>query len=873
MPEAQISPLVQPPTVTWPVPGEPPPPGLVSLSCPNCGSKTEKTYALTVDLHAPDDTFKRLHVVRCPACTCHFYDSQSPPDYAAPAMVNRGRVPFYVQQGAGVSLITRPLAQVMSGPGSAYMEVGCGYGFGLDYAINTKGWRGLGIDPAALSALGRDALGLPIELRYLRDDDEAQGTMDVVMGSEVIEHVTSPAAFIRTLRAMLRSGGTLILTTPNGDDITPDAPQGIIVPLLSPSLHLVIQSATSLRALLQQGGFAHTEIEVDSHSLVAFASDVPLRLERDPAALRAALRAHLLRRAKQLDRSTDLFLGFAGRALQEAVNDSDLGTADAAWALLTPACQARFQLSLDTITSLPDGLHACDLEEMARRVPLNLGGILYARAIRRLAGGTPRSALQADFTLAATAAAEMRRALGALAMEDGQTEEIEWTARAEAALSMPAGAAAIEAFCRLPPPPSGGPARLLTVQQRALSQWVDAGQHEAARAFMLQTGLHQAGFADPASTQPLTEAGRDALFAMATLDLDRPGAAITALARLARVRAASVRGGGLWWAALDAEIRALSPIAGPRDPAVERQAMRDYLRQHAAADWTDDRSFGLACRVFQDAVNTGEMDAAAAAWVLLLPAAKQRYGLDLATLRQLPPLDRAPPQLGGVLYARGIYLLATGTARPGLEPAFLLAAEASAQLRRSLDGRASQDGQAAETEFAAQSEAALCAAASGAPDAAQRLLDLPLPAGRLRTLQLRGLTEAVNAGHYTLAKDLARRAEIEHAAFAGPSSTHKLTIVERDAVFCLAVLGVQTTLLGRPLGEPAPARGRFARVRATCLAGDSLWWAALHGELQALDQMDAGEDAAALVREIGAAHPELALPDSMTRRTAPAAAV
>ena len=65
-------------------------------------------------------------------------------------MLGRGRVPFYVQQGAGIWLITRPLAQLRNAPASScYMEVGCGFGFGLDYAIRTKGWDGRGIDPPA----------------------------------------------------------------------------------------------------------------------------------------------------------------------------------------------------------------------------------------------------------------------------------------------------------------------------------------------------------------------------------------------------------------------------------------------------------------------------------------------------------------------------------------------------------------------------------------------------------------------------------------------------------------------------------------------------------------------------------------------------
>ena len=368
-----------------------------ALPCPVCDQPGP--FDVVLQTAEPDST-----LVRCGRCTARFFPGQVPPDYAEPALNDRGRVPFYVQQGAGVSLITRPIAQVRRPPGTTYLEVGGGYGFGLDFACNTRGWHGRGIDPAPLAALGRDALGLPIELRYLRDDGEAQGTMDVVMGSEVIEHVTSPAAFVRTLRAMLRPGGLLILTTPNGEDIGPGTPPGILVPLLSPSLHLVIQTAGSLHALLQRGGFAHVQVEVDSHSLVAFASDAPLHLERDPARLRQALRQHLEGRAASLDPVSDLALGLAGRAFQEAVNDADMPAADRAWALLRTACQARYGWDLDGLTALPPEVAACGLERMAELMPLNLGGLLYAHGIRCLAAGTPRPALEGAFTLAAAAA-------------------------------------------------------------------------------------------------------------------------------------------------------------------------------------------------------------------------------------------------------------------------------------------------------------------------------------------------------------------------------------------------------------------------------------------------------------------------------------
>ncbi len=711
---------VQPPTVTWMPPGAVTLAALQAQPCPNCGAADPKVQVLQVDVQLPDNPPKRLRLLRCPACACHFYDDQVPPDYAEPALNNRGRVPFYVQQGAGVGLITKPLAMTGAAPGSTYMEVGCGYGFGLDYAVNTRGWQGRGIDPAPLAALGRDAFGLPIELRYLRDDDEARGTMDVVMGSEVVEHVTSTAAFVRTLRAMLKPGGLLILTTPNGDDIRPDTPPGILIPLLSPSLHLVIQSTGSMTSLLRAGGFAHVHVEVDSHSLVAFASDAPLRLERDPARLRQALRAHLEGRAAKLDPASDLFLGLAGRAFQEAVNDGDMDAADRAWALLSRGCQARFGWSLDALTELPAEVEACGLERMAQLVPLNLGGLLYSRGIRRLAAGATRASLEGQFTLAASAAANMRRALGELAMEDGQTEDIDWTARTEALLCAAAAGnpGVVSRLAALPPAPTGGVARRLGLLRRGLMALVNAGHLHLARGLMAVAAAEIVPA--PAQGHPLADADRDLLFSLAVLEVQgTPADPAAARTRFAAVRAAAASGDGLWWAALRGELQALD-LMGAADDAT----------------------------------------------AVVLQAVHENPGPDIGAW---------------------------------------------------------------------------------------------------------ALPKLVNAGQYGPARTLAERSGLMDAPFARPGSTRPLSESERDLLFCLGVLDVQSDRHGRASHDPAMARSRLARVRTVCPPGSGLWWAALRGELQALDLLDALDEAAALTAEIYAAHPDLDWPADVMSRIAPAA--
>jgi hypothetical protein len=90
------------------------------------------------------------------------------------------------------------------------------------------------------------------------------------------------------------------------------------------------------------------------------------------------------------------------------------------------------------------------------------------------------------------------------------------------------------------------------------------------------------------------------------------------------------------------------------------------------------------------------------------------------------------------------------------------------------------------------------------------------------------LVELVNAGHYGVAASVAEEEGLWDGDAAAP-----LGDTERDALFCLAVLDV----CGEVPGDAARARPRFARVRESVAPGAGLWWAALRGELQALDQL------------------------------------
>jgi 2-polyprenyl-3-methyl-5-hydroxy-6-metoxy-1,4-benzoquinol methylase len=92
-------------------------------------------------------------------------------------------------------------------------DVGCGNG---DFA---RVVRGRFRDIMAIDAVHYD--GLPADVTFLRADlDSARlplddGSMDVAVAVEVIEHLENPRAFVRELVRVTRPGGWVVVTTPN----------------------------------------------------------------------------------------------------------------------------------------------------------------------------------------------------------------------------------------------------------------------------------------------------------------------------------------------------------------------------------------------------------------------------------------------------------------------------------------------------------------------------------------------------------------------------------------------------------------------------------------------------------------------------------
>ena len=404
----------------------------VDMACRNCGAPGPKPVILDAHVTLPYQGVQRTRQLQCPVCGCAFAQDDPAMDYELAVEAEKA-IAFYVEVAAGLWPIVRALARLRLPPGSTYLEIGCGFGFGLDYALRSRGWTGRGIDPSPFAIAGRDEMGLPIETRYFQTDEAAGTDASAIFASEVIEHMSAPIDFVKTLRAALRPGGVLVLTTPDRHELRPDNTPGQLVQVLSVGAHIVLQTAGSLRQLLHRAGFAHVEVFPNVAQLVAYASDEPLDLQTDASALRADYRAHLERRTAGSAPGSVLWWGFAGRAYQEAVVDSDWAAADMLWAAIAHACRAHFGFDAEDPATYPDIGHKL-IHEHPDLMPPALPTVLYARSLHRmLSGGEPMTALAPLFRAMADVAHNQGISLNAGGQNDMSTVTVERKARSNLA--------------------------------------------------------------------------------------------------------------------------------------------------------------------------------------------------------------------------------------------------------------------------------------------------------------------------------------------------------------------------------------------------------------------------------------------------------
>lgn len=387
------------------------------ICCPNCAAVVAQHPVL--EAATPEGQWLRLLV--CDTCGAHFFENIAVGNYAADPQGGGAALAFYLQQGANMGGMAVRLASLGRPPGTRYLEVGCGFGLGLDIARRALGWAVTGLDPSPFAAAGRALLNLPIAPRYLLPDDPLAESFDVVHASEVLEHVADPLAMLKTLHRALQADGTLVLTTPAAELITPETGEGLLIPLLSAGWHIVIQTAASLEMLLRRAGFSKVNVTREGAQLIAIAGTTPSGCDGD----RAPYLAWLATASTAVPPNSDLGLGLRARLYREHSAAGDMAAAAAAWDDLDAAVTSRFGRGIEGFEAAPG---TQTLEALVEREPVCLAGVLLHRGLEALQRAEP-----AEYLLAAAtgAAGRLRAALRAIGSDDGDAEEVGFVATRE----------------------------------------------------------------------------------------------------------------------------------------------------------------------------------------------------------------------------------------------------------------------------------------------------------------------------------------------------------------------------------------------------------------------------------------------------------
>jgi 2-polyprenyl-3-methyl-5-hydroxy-6-metoxy-1,4-benzoquinol methylase len=140
-----------------------------------------------------------------------------------------------------------------AGRGARILEVGSGLGY-LTYALRKAGYDALGMDVSKVAVENAlERYGAFYQEADLEDWSVRQaGSYDLVIMTELIEHLTDPLQFLGLAAKLLKPGGRIVLTTPNKSYY----PDGAFWETDAPPVHLWWFSERSIEALARRLGLA-----------------------------------------------------------------------------------------------------------------------------------------------------------------------------------------------------------------------------------------------------------------------------------------------------------------------------------------------------------------------------------------------------------------------------------------------------------------------------------------------------------------------------------------------------------------------------------------------------------------------------------------
>jgi 2-polyprenyl-3-methyl-5-hydroxy-6-metoxy-1,4-benzoquinol methylase len=238
--------------------------------CPACGRQVGRDRGQK----------NNFQLLSCQTCAT-LYTAQNPPagqglDYDEYYTQENLTVPAFIDRRLDEIVATfRPYRKT-----NRLLDVGCGAGTFLEAAARDN-WQAFGVEVSRAAAEHVRTQGFEVFLGELEQANYPDEYFDVVIASEVLEHVPDPRKLLHSIARVLRTGGLLWATTPHG--------RGISACLLNldwtticPPEHLQLFSVKSMKALLRSAGFRKVEVLTHGVNPFEIAHELYRRLRRRP---------------------------------------------------------------------------------------------------------------------------------------------------------------------------------------------------------------------------------------------------------------------------------------------------------------------------------------------------------------------------------------------------------------------------------------------------------------------------------------------------------------------------------------------------------------------------------------------------------------
>ena len=364
------------------------------------------------------------HYVRCSACHSLIADRLLPPPDVGATFLS-----YYLEQGAGIEVMVEPLLRVTDA--RRFLEVGCGFGFAVDFARHALQLDVCGIDAGSVAVEGAKSLGIPILQKHFNRDLQLGGLFDLALASEVLEHVETPLQFLGDLRSALTDDGLLRVMTPDAEIVEPHTDLDMLGRTLSPGYHAVLLSHDSLGRVLARAGLPHIAWDSVPGTLRCWASPTAAGLKRlsTPSGQSLDVVARYLKqRAGHFPSDSALRLGFDYRSFKMDVNAGHYAEAEDSLKALQRSFMARHGVDLaqpESAVSAMDTLFRCGRGEAdIKNWPFCLANALFFIGILELNARRRVEEAERAFAAAISIGVQLLAAERGVGIHDGETPDL-----------------------------------------------------------------------------------------------------------------------------------------------------------------------------------------------------------------------------------------------------------------------------------------------------------------------------------------------------------------------------------------------------------------------------------------------------------------